>query len=114
MLSLGLTPEHQYLPKGSFYTQFLLVVPCLFVVVIVFCSYCSGDTPELSGFEGQWSLHSWVPWEITIGEGSWQTTTPRHCIDSRLKCIPSLSVKEGSLLVQELGPEVQASGLAHI
>lgn len=46
--------------------------------------------------------------EVVLDYHSW------HCIDCRLKHTPSLYVKETYLLVQDLGSEGQASGLAHI
>ena len=48
--------------------------------------------------------------EIVVG----RLTPPKHCTDRRLKRILSFFVKEGYLLVPELLPEWQASGLAHI
>lgn len=38
----------------------------------------------------------------------------RHGIDSRLKYTPSIPVKKNNLLVLELQPEGQVSGLSHI
>ena len=40
--------------------------------------------------------------------------TPRYCVDNRLKYTTSLNVKEAYLLILELWPEGQASGLAYI
>lgn len=37
-----------------------------------------------------------------------------HCTDSRLKHIPSVSLKRAYLLVLELKPEGQVSGFQHI
>ena len=40
--------------------------------------------------------------------------TPGHCTDNRLKENPSLFVNKACLLLLELQPKGQASGLAHI
>lgn len=61
------------------------------------------------------SRDSWVPWGCNNRKDSpWQAITPRHKTNSRLKHTSSRFVKEAYLLVLELQPEGQDSGLAHI
>lgn len=52
---------------------------------------------------------------VTIREGVLgRLPSPGHCTDSGLKHSPSLSVKEAYLLVLELWPQGQASGMKHV
>lgn len=59
-------------------------------------------------------LSPWVPQDYNNLRdcSSGRLPLPRHCTDSRLTPTPSLSEKH-YLLVQELQPAGQASGLAH-
>lgn len=60
-------------------------------------------------------FHSWVPPDYNNQKDHFkQTVTTEHHTDNRLKCIPRLFVKNTYLLVLELQPEGQTSGLPHI
>lgn len=105
MLSLCLTPEHQYLLERCSYTclvsQFLLLVP----------SVPPGDDPWLPGSGGQGDLHFWVPWTKTIGEIILGRLPPPSTLHREpTETHPSLSVKEAYVLVLEFQPEDQALG----
>lgn len=89
---------------------------------LIFKATTQGMPFDHLALEDKGSLSSWFHGAIKIKETAFGWLLPlRHCTDSRLKhsvsvtlSLPSVSVKEVHLFVQEHWPERQVSGLTHV
>lgn len=113
MLSLYHAPEHQHLLKMSSST--CSGIPVFISGALVFMATAQGIPLDHLALVARGSCVPDSHWMVTIGEAvlGW-LPPPEDCTDGRLKHTPSLFGKEAYLLVLELLPYEQTSGLAHI